>query len=102
MGKKGSFDYSYNGWISVDEDNQIIVGEHLTQNADDKKEADPAIEEIKVTTGSLPEKMSPDNGYMSGDNPEAFDDKEIDVYIATGKGEKKDQRAIDDSNRKFK
>ncbi|MFQ5475355.1 MAG: transposase, partial [Candidatus Nanoarchaeia archaeon] len=26
MGKKGNFDYSYNGQISVDEDNQIIVG----------------------------------------------------------------------------
>ena len=61
MGKKGNFDYSYNGRISVDEDNRIIVGEHLTQNADDKKEVDPASEEIKVTTGGLPEKMSLDN-----------------------------------------
>jgi len=46
--------------------------------------------------------MSLDNGYMSGDNLEAFDGKDIDVYIATGKGEKKDQRPIEDSNRKFK
>jgi hypothetical protein len=30
-----------------------------------------------------------DNGYMSGDNLEAFDGKDIDVYMATGKGEKK-------------
>ena len=102
MGKKGDFDYSYNGQISVDEDNQIIVGEHLTQNANDKKEVGRAINEIKVTTGGLPEKMSLDNGYMSGDNLEALDDEEVDVYIATGKGEKKDQRAIDESNRKIK
>ncbi len=102
MGKKGGFDYSYNGQISVDEDNQIIVGQHLTQNANDKKEAEPAVEEIEVTAGRLPDKMSLDNGYMSGDNPESFDDKEIDVYIATGKGEKKDQRVIDESNRKIK
>ena len=26
-----------------------------------------------------------DNGYMSGDNLEAFDGKDIDVYVATGK-----------------
>jgi hypothetical protein len=46
--------------------------------------------------------MSLDNGYMSGNNLEAFEDKETDVYIATGKGEKKDQRPIKDSNRKIK
>ena len=102
MGKKGDFDYSYNGQISVDEDNQIIVGQHLTQKANDKQEVEPALEEIKETTGNLPDKMSLDNGYMSGDNLEAFYGKDIDVYIATGKGEKKDQRPIEDSNRKIK
>lgn len=102
MGKKGSFDYSYNGQISVDEDHQIIVGQHLTQNANDKKEVEPALEVIKETTGDLPDKMSLDNGYMSGENLESFDGKDIDVYIATGKGEKKDQRPLDDSKRKIK
>jgi len=102
MGKKGAFDYSYNGQISVDEDNQIIVGQHLTQNANDKKEVKPALKEIKGTTGNLPDKMSLDNGYMSGENLESFDGKDIDVYIATGKGEKRDQRPPKDSNRKIK
>jgi len=102
MGKKGAFDYSYNGQISVDEDNQIIVGRHLSQNANDKQEVKPALEEIKETTDDLPDKMSLDNGYMSGNNLEAFEDKETDVYIATGKGEKKDHREIEGSNRKIK
>ena len=102
MGKKGDFDYSYNGQISVDEDNQIIVGQHLSQNANDKQEVEPALEEIKETTDDLPDNMSLDNGYMSGDNLESFDGKDIDVYVATGKGEKKDQRPIEDSNRKIK
>ena len=102
MGKKGSFDYSYNGQISVDENNQIIVGQHLTQNANDKQEANPALKEIKETTDDLPDKMSLDNGYMSGDNLETFDDKDIDVYVATGKGEKKNQQSIEDSNRNIK
>jgi len=102
MGKKGAFDYSYNGQISVDEDNQIIVGQHLTQNANDKKEVEPALKEIKETTGDLPDKMSLDNGYMSAENLESFDDKDIDVYIATGKGEKRDQRPLKDSKRKIK
>jgi hypothetical protein len=102
MGKKGVFDYNYNGQISVDEDNQIIVGQHLTQNANDKQEVKPALEEIKETTGGLADKMSLDNGYMSGNNLEAFTDTDIDVYISTGKGEKKDHRSIEDSNRKIK
>ncbi len=102
MGKNGNFEYNYNGQISVDEDNQIIVGQHLTQNANDKQEVEPALEEMKETTGDLPDKMSLDNGYMSADNLESFEGKNIDVYVATGKGEKKDQRPIEDSNRKIK
>jgi len=102
MGKKGEFSYSYNGQISVDKDNQIIVGEHLSQNANDKQEVDCALKEVKETTGELPEKMSLDNGYMSGTNLEAFEGKEIDVYIATGKGERTDPRSIDNSNRNIK
>ncbi len=102
MGKNGFFEYDYNGQISVDEDNQIIVGQHLSQNANDKQEAEPGLEQIKETTGDLPDKMSVDNGYMSADNLEAFEGKNIDVYIATGKGEKRDHREIEDSNRKIK
>jgi transposase len=99
MGKKGNFDYCYNGQISVDKDKQIIVGEHLSQNANDKQEVVSALKEVKETTGKLPEKMSLDNGYMSGANLEAFENKDIDVYIATGKGEKPDTRTIDDTKR---
>lgn len=89
MGKKGNFDYSYNGQISVDKDNQIIVGQHLSQNPNDKQEVEAALEEIKETTGVLPDKMSLDNGYMSGSNLESFEGKKVDAYVATGKGEKR-------------
>jgi hypothetical protein len=43
MGKKGSFDYAYNAQISVDADLQIIVGLHISQNANDKQELEPAL-----------------------------------------------------------
>ena len=87
MGNKGKFEYSYNGQISVDKDNQIIVGEHLSRISNDKKEVEPALSELSSSTGELPDKMSLDNGYMSGENLEKFSETEIDVYIATGKGE---------------
>ena len=99
MGKKGKFDYAYNGQISVDSDNQIIVGEHLTQNANDKKEVKPALEEIKATAKKLPDKMSADNGYMSGDNLVALSETKIDAYIATGNKEKKDSKPLEESKR---
>jgi len=102
MGKHGNFDYSYNGQISVDEKSQIIVGEHVSHNANDKQEVDPALKEIGETTGRLPEKMSLDNGYLSGANLESFEGTGIDVYIATGKGEKVDPDSLDKTKRDIK
>ena len=97
MGKKGDFKYAYNGQITVDKDNQIIVGQHITQNANDKQEVKPALQEIKDTTGDLPDVMSLDNGYMSGDNLEELNKTDIDVYIATGKGEISEDKSPADS-----
>jgi len=98
MGDKGKFEYSYNGQISVDKDNQIIVGEHLSRISNDKQEVEPALSEISSSTGKLPDTMSLDNGYMSGKNLEKFSETEIDVYIATGKGEPMPE-AIEEKNK---
>jgi hypothetical protein len=68
MGKKGGFPYAYNGQITVDKDHQIILGQHITQKANDKQEVKPALQEIKDTTGKLPDRMSLDNNQaQSGD-----------------------------------
>jgi hypothetical protein len=101
MGKKGDFDYRYNGQISVDSKGQIIVGQHLSQNANDKQELRPALEQVEETTGELPEKLSADNGYMSGDNLDALDGSTVDAYVATDKGEKKNKVPLSESERKL-
>ena len=101
MGKKGNFDYQYTAQISVDEDTQIIVGQHLSQNANDKQEVEPAFAAIQDATGQLPKIMSADNGYMSGDNLQALEESPIDTYIATDKGEKKNKTSLEDSERKL-
>lgn len=62
MGKKGDFDYRYNAQISVEADHQIIVGEHLSQNANDKQELAPALEQIEEATGRLPDKRASQDG----------------------------------------
>lgn len=101
MGKKGDFDYRYNAQISVDADMQIIVGQHISLNANDKQEILPALESLQATTGRLPEKMTGDNGYMSGDNLQALENSGVDAYIATDKGEKQSPSPLDESDRKL-
>lgn len=102
MGKKGSeFTYCYNPQISVDSDNQIIVAQHVSQKANDKQEVKPALEQIKATTGRLPEKMSLDNGYESGDNLDALENENIEAYVALNKGEKSSKEALDTSTRRL-
>lgn len=101
MGKQGDFDYRYNAQISVDADLQIIVGQHLSQNTNDKQEIAPALAALQESTGRLPEQMSADNGYMSGDNLQTLEPNAIDAYIATGKGEKKHKTPLDESDRKL-
>jgi len=57
MKTKNGFEYCYNPQISVDADNQIIVGEHISQKANDQQELKVALDEIRQTTGKQPEKM---------------------------------------------
>ena len=100
MKSKEGFGYHYNPQISVDADNQIIVGEHVSQKANDKQELKPALEEIKAATGTLPKKTSMDNGYFSGDNLKAIETSEMDAYIATNKGDKKNRENLNESTRR--
>ena len=102
MGKKGHYEYAYNGQISVDEKSQIIVGQHLSQNANDKQEVGPALEQIEETMGELPDAISADNGYLSGANLEKFEEARVDAYVATGREDKKDARSLQNCNREVK
>jgi transposase len=102
MGKKGQYEYAYNAQISVDEKSQVIVGQHLSQNANDKMEVEPALEQIQETMGELPGKISSDNGYLSGRNLEKLCEAGVDAYIATGREDKKDVRPLDECNRGIK
>jgi len=101
MGKKGDFDYRFNGQISVDADHQIIVGQHVSQQANDMQEVKPALESIEDSAGQLPERMSLDNGYMTGDNLDILDESPVDAYIATNKGEKIHKDLLDESQRQL-
>jgi len=99
MGKKGDFDCRYNGQISVYSDHQIIVGQHLSQNANDKQEVKEGLESIEKNAGKLPEKMSMDNGYQSGSNLAALEQADVEAYVAVERGEKSHSKRLADSTR---
>jgi transposase len=102
MKTKGGYEYSYNPQISVDKDQQIIVGQHVSQNANDLQEVEPALAAITdATDGHLINEMSLDNGYNSGSNLDALNKANIDAYVATDRQEKPDINALEHSDRKF-
>jgi transposase len=97
MKTRGNFEYCYNGQISVDSKDQIIVSQHLSVNENDKNELNPALGQIEDNTGSLPSVMTLDKGYGTPDNIKTLDEEGIDGYLATGRGEK--QKKADGSSR---
>ena len=102
MGKKGSgFEYAYNPQISVDSQNQLIVGQHVSQRANDQQEVETALEQIEQTCGELPDKMSLDNGYYSGANLESLEDKQVEAYVATDRSEKAADETLEASTRRL-
>jgi hypothetical protein len=101
MGKKGRFDYAYNAQISVDANLQIIVAQHVSQNANDKQELEPGQKAIQDKAGRLPEQLSADNGYFSGNNLQALEQRDINAYLATDKGEKTHKIPLANSDRKL-
>jgi transposase len=84
---KGSdgFVQAYNAQAAVDGTFQLIVGQTVTQDANDKKQLEPMVEIIKAQSGQKPGELLADNGYCSDKNLEYIADKGIDAYIATEK-----------------
>ncbi len=83
----GGFEQSYNAQASVDIDTMLVVGNHASQQPNDKKEIAPALGEL----GKLPEEMgevdkaAADNGYFSQDNVERLEKEGVTPYIASGR-----------------
>jgi transposase len=85
-GASKSFEQAYNCQAAVDEQSQIIVATHVTQQTNDKQQVEPMVETIKENTGGgKPKKLSADTGYFSESNIEYLEGEEIDGYVATGR-----------------
>lgn len=83
-----AFVQAYNCQAAVDEENQIIVGRNVTNEANDKKQLRPLIEDVKANTGRTPEKASADSGYFSEENITYAQGEGIDAYIPPNREKK--------------
>jgi transposase len=86
------FVQAYNAQIVVEEGDQLIVAQAVTQEANDKKQTIPMVEAIEEQAEQTPEELLADSGYCSDENLKVLEDTPIDVYIATGRqkhGEKR-------------
>jgi len=78
------FVQAYNAQVAVD-DLQFIVGQAVTQQANDKKQLVPMIATITQQSGKTPAVILADAGYCSDENLAAIAATPIDAYISTRK-----------------
>lgn len=95
-GATGSFEQSYNAQIAVDSTAQIIIAATLTQEANDKQQLVPVLEEVKTNIGRLPEKVIADAGYFSAAAVTNEALGSVDLYVTPDRGKKTEQ--IDELN----
>jgi transposase len=78
------FVQAYNVQVAVDE-LQLIVGQAVTQETNDKKQLMPMITTIAQQSGDTPTQVLADAGYCSDANLTAIAKTPIDAYISTRK-----------------
>jgi transposase len=83
---KGSdgFVQAYNAQVAVDA-LQLIVGQAVTHETNDKRQLMPMIATIKAQSGHTPAQLLADAGYCSDENLQAVAKTRIDAYISTRK-----------------
>jgi transposase len=84
-GSEGSdgFVQAYNAQAAVESTTQLIVAQAVTQEANDKQQIVPMVEAIEQQAGQTPQQLLADSGYCSENNLEQFEDRDIDLYVAT-------------------
>jgi len=85
MGATKSFEQCYNAEAAVDAESQVIVAADVTQDANDKKQIEPMIEQVKANAGEKPKTLSADSDFFSEANAKYLEGEGVDAYVATAK-----------------
>jgi hypothetical protein len=76
------FVQGYNCQIAVEENFQLIVGQAVTQQANDKQQLQPMVQAVEEQSGHKPKQVLADSGYCSQENLEYLTENQIDGYVA--------------------
>ena len=80
-----TFVQAYNAQIAVEPELQLIVGQAVTEQANDKQQLLPMMNKVVEQSGQKPTVVLADSGYFSEANVRGAAAMEIEVYIAVGK-----------------
>jgi transposase len=80
-GATKAFVQGYNGQAAVDCESQVIVAADVTQQANDKQQLVPMMEQIEDNLGEIPDRVLADAGYFSEENVESLTDNFMEPFI---------------------
>ena len=76
----GGFRPAYNTQFATDTASRVIVGVGLTENGTDYAEGAPMVDQIEQRTGTKPEEVLVDGGFISKDSVDEITEKQVTVY----------------------
>lgn len=79
--RNGCIRSNYNSQICVDEEEQFIVANDVTQDANDKDQLVPMVDQCQDNLDCPIDEVKTDSGYHSIDNLEELSQRQIDGYI---------------------
>jgi transposase len=94
--REGTIKTNYNGQASVDEKEQFILANDVTDECNDKKQLVPMLEKTEENLESNVDAVKADSGYHSSENLKAVSEKGIDAYI-----DDSTKQRIDNENYKY-
>jgi hypothetical protein len=88
MSSSEGFVQAYNVQIVVEPEMQLIVGQAVTQAANDKEQMAPMMAAVEAQSGQRPEAVIADSGYCSEKNLEGLEaeqqpERRIEAFLAT-------------------
>lgn len=85
------FEQAYNAQVAVEPDFQLIVGQLVTQDANDKQQLKPVLEAVREQSGQKPTEVVSDSGYCSEANLQHLEQKKIEGFVATDRESYRDR-----------
>jgi hypothetical protein len=80
-GATKAFVQGYNSQAAVDCESQVIVAADVTQQANDKQQLVPIVQQIEENLGEIPDNVLADAGYFSKENVESLTDNFMEPFI---------------------